>query len=233
MPRRLVLALTALALGAGAAASPAHASVPAAEAGPAVVRGPGFDSCPALSELPEGAEPADWRCEAMTADGHLTLGRMDQALGRGMTITFAEGTVNGEFHQVFGRMTAAPVRVGGTFLKLTPRYAGHFDFHENDERRGELDLAFRLSGPAVPPSCSIGTDADPVRLKLKETAAPTVVSKEPLVVAFSVADNAFSAPRTSGCGRLGPAIDAALRLPSPTGANAFDLDARVAFRSYS
>ncbi len=90
----------------------------------------------------------------MTAVGHLTLGRIDQSLDKGMAITFAEGTVSGEFRQVFGAMTAAPVRVRGTWLEITPRYAGYFDFHSNDQRRGELNLTFGISGlpcrPAVP-----------------------------------------------------------------------------------
>ncbi|MFD4559505.1 hypothetical protein ACFWP5_35185 [Streptomyces sp. NPDC058469] len=224
--RRLVLSLAALTLGAGVTAGPAYA------AGPTPVRGAAFDACPALSELPDGADPAAWRCEAMTAVGHLTLGRVDQSLGRAMAITFAEGTVNGEFRQVFGGMAAVPVRVRGTLLTITPQYAGYFDFQSNDERRGELDLTFRLSGPAVPSGCSIGTDADPIRLVLKETKASAVVSQDPLVVAFGVADNRFAAPRTSGCGRLGPVLDEALRVPSPAGANSLDLDARVSFRSY-
>lgn len=225
--RRLAVSLAALTLGAGAAAGPAHA----AGAAP-TVRGADFGACPALSVLPEGADPAAWRCEAMTAVGHLTLGRIDQSLGGAMAITFAEGTVDGEFHQVFGGMTAVPVRVRGMPLAITPRYAGYFDFQSNDERRGELDLTFRLSGPAVPSGCSIGTDADPVRLVLKETKASTVVSQDPLLVAFGVADNRFTAPRTSGCGRLGPVLDRVLRIPSPAGANSLDLDARVSFRSY-
>ncbi len=198
LARRLVLSLTALTLGVGVTAGSAHAAVPVP------VKGADFRACPALSELPEGADPGAWRCEAMTAVGHLTLGRIDQSLDKGMAITFAEGTVSGEFRQVFGAMTAAPVRVRGTWLEITPRYAGYFDFHSNDQqRRGELNLTFGISGSAVPSGCSIGTDADPVRLVLKETKASTVVSQDPLVVAFGVADNRFTAPRTSGCGRLG------------------------------
>ncbi|MFJ3893078.1 hypothetical protein [Streptomyces sp. NPDC090083] len=226
LARRFVLSLAALTLGVGVTAGSAHAAVPA----PA--RGIDFGACPALSELPEGADPGAWRCEAMTASGHMTLGRLDQSLGRGMAITFAEGTVDGQVRQVFGAMTAAPVRVRGIPLVITPRYAGYFDFQSNDQRRGELNLTFAISGPAVPPGCSIGTDADPVRLVLKETAASTVVSQDPLVLAFGVADNRFTAPRTSGCGRLGPVLDAVLRMPSPAGANSLALNARVGLRGY-
>ncbi|MCX5605925.1 hypothetical protein OOK29_48280 [Streptomyces phaeochromogenes] len=237
--RPLVMALSALALAAGtgaATAGPVQADVGAsagagAGAG-ADARELGFADCPTLSELPEGADPAKWRCEAMTATGHLTLGRVEVPIDRPLAITFAEGSVDGEFRQVFGAMAATPLRVRGTPLSITPRYGGYSDFESNDERRGELDLTFRISGPGVPRGCSIGTDAAPVHLVLKETDPSRVVSPDPLIVAFGVADNRFAAPGTSGCGRLGPVLDKVLRLPAPAGVNGIDLDARVALRSY-
>ncbi|WP_225890976.1 hypothetical protein [Streptomyces dioscori] len=233
------MALSAVALAAGmsaAAVAPAHAG-PGARSGPGHdlgTRDRGFQDCPALSELPPGADPAKWRCEAMTAAGHLTLGRVDVEVpaDRPLAITFAEGTVDGEFRQVFGAMAATPLRVGGTPLSITPRYGGYSDFQSNDERRGELDLTFRISGPGVPPGCSIGGGADPVHLVLIETDPPKVVTPDPLVVTFGVADNRFAVPGTSGCGPLGPVLDKALRLPSPAGANGIDLAARVTMRSY-
>ncbi|MFG2346374.1 hypothetical protein [Streptomyces phaeochromogenes] len=239
--RRLAMTLSALALAVGtgaATASPSQAApVPGAGAvADAHARADagqlGFTDCPSLSELPEGADPAKWRCEAMTATGHLTLGRADVPIGRPLAITFAEGRVDGEFRQVFGAMAATPLRVRGTPLSITPRYGGYSDFESNDERRGELDLTFRISGPGVPRGCSIGTDAAPVHLVLKETDPSRVVSPDPLVVAFGVADNRFAAPGTSGCGRLGRVLDKVLGLPAPAGVNGIDLDARVALRSY-
>ncbi|WP_327395595.1 hypothetical protein [Streptomyces phaeochromogenes] len=239
--RRLVMALSALTLAAGtgaATAGPVQADV-GASAGAGVGAGAGADArelgfadCPTLSELPEGADPAKWRCEAMTAMGHLTLGRVEVPIDRPLAITFAEGRVDGEFRQVFGAMAATPLRVRGTPLSITPRYGGYSDFESNDERRGELDLTFRISGPGVPRGCSIGTDTAPIHLVLKETDPSRVVSPDPLIVAFGVADNRFAAPGTSGCGRLGPVLDKVLRLPAPAGVNGIDLDARVALRSY-
>ena len=229
--RRLVMTLSALALAAGTGAATAGPVQADASAG-VDVRHRGFADCPSLSELPEGADPAKWRCEAMTATGHLTLGRVEMPIDRPLAITFAEGRVDGEFRQVFGAMAATPLRVRGTPLSITPRYGGYSDFESNDERRGELDLTFRISGPGVPRGCSIGTEADPVHLVLKETDPSRVVSPDPLIVAFGVADNRFAAPGTSGCGLLGPVLDRALRLPAPAGVNGIDLDARVALRSY-
>ncbi|MCX4236350.1 hypothetical protein [Streptomyces ortus] len=236
--RRIATALFALALaaGVGAAAVPAHAGVgrsPSPGTGTSA-EARGFQDCPALSELPPGADPAKWRCEAMTATGHLRLGRLAVEIpdGRPLAITFAEGTVDGEFRQVFGTMAAVPLHVGGTPLSITPRYGGSSDFQSNDERRGELDLTFLISGPGVPPGCSIGSGADPVHLVLLETDPPRVVTPDPLVVGFGVEDNRFAVPGTSGCGPLGLVLDKTLRLPSPAGANGIALDARVSMRPY-
>lgn len=238
--RRLVMTLSAVALAVSAGAETAATAAETAAVGSAQAdakaradaRNRGFQDCPALSELPKGTDPAKWRCEAMTAVGYLTLGRVDVSIERPLAITFAEGTDDGEFRQVFGAMAATPLRVRGTPLSITPRYGGYSDFQSNDERRGELDLTFRITGPGVPPGCSIGSEADPVHLVLKETEPPKVVTPVPLVVTFGVEDSRFEAPRASGCGRMGPVLDKVLRLPSPAGVNSIDLDARVAMRSY-
>ncbi|MFH8371779.1 hypothetical protein [Streptomyces sp. NPDC018031] len=216
---RAVVAVCALAAGLGAVSGQAGAAEPES----------GFEACP---RLPAGADPAAWRCEVMSATGHLSIGRFDEPIAVPITVTFAEGRMNGEFHQVFGELTASPIRAGRTPLTLTPVYAGYSDFLSTDERRGELDLGFKLSGPALPPGCAIGSDADPVHLVLKDTEPTKVISEKPLIVTFGARDIAFTAPRTSGCGRLGPALDKVLGLPSPSGSNAIDLDATVALRSY-
>lgn len=225
------LAALAAALISVPVASGAPAAVAASAADPAVPEF-SFEACPAAAELPEGADPAAWRCEAMVATGHLTLGRIDQPIDRPMTVTFAEGRVDGEFAQVFAEMTAEPIRIRHTPWSVTPVYAGFSDFESTDERRGELDLAFALSGPLLPPGCSIGSEAEPVHLVLKDTRETEVISQEPTVVSFSIADESFAAPRTSGCGRLGPVLDLLLRLPSPAGENGIALDAHVALRPY-
>ncbi|MFF3481775.1 hypothetical protein ACFYXC_00640 [Streptomyces sp. NPDC002701] len=235
--RRLVMALSAVALAtasvSAATAAPAHAGASADASAGADAQERAFQDCPALAELPDGARPADWRCEAMTAVGHLTLGRVEVPIDEPLAITFAEGTVDGEFRQVFGAMAATPLRVRGTPLSITPRYGGYSDFESNDERRGELDLTFGITGPGLPSGCSIGSTTAPVHLVLLETDPPKVVTPDPLVVTFGVEDNRFAIPRTSGCGLLGPVLDKALRLPAPAGVNSIDLDARVTMRSYS
>lgn len=173
----------------------------------------------------------------MHATGHLRMGAVDEPLTEPMKITFAEGRVDGEFRQVFGEMTAAPIRVGGTPLTLTPQYGGYSDFLSDDTRRGEFDIKFAIGPahrlPALPWSgCSVGSDEDAIHLVLKDTEPTRVISRDPLVVAFGAQDTEFAAPGTSGCGPLGRALDRALGLPSTAGANAFDMDVTVAIRPY-
>ncbi|MFC8077613.1 hypothetical protein ACFUN8_19000 [Streptomyces sp. NPDC057307] len=197
-----------------------------------------FSACPAAEELPAGADPGTWRCEVMHATGHLRMGDVDEPLTEPMKITFAEGRVDGEFRQVFGEMTAAPIRVGGTPLTLTPQYGGYSDFLSDDTRRGEFDIKFAIGsayGPPARPSssgCSVGSDKDAVHLVLKDTVPTRVISEDPLVVAFGAQDTDFAAPGTRGCGPLSRVLDRALGLPSAAGANAFDMDVTVGIRPY-
>ncbi|WP_031004009.1 hypothetical protein [Streptomyces sp. NRRL F-5727] len=220
--------LAGLALG----AAPAHGTERGAEL-------PEFDfsACPTVDELPAGADPGTWRCEVMHATGHLRMGAVDEPLTEPMRIAFAEGRVGGEFRQVFGRMTAAPIRVGGTPLTLTPQYGGYADFLSDETRRGEFDVRFAIGAahglPALPSSgCSVGGDAEAVRLVLKDTAPTRVISRDPLVVTFGAQDAEFAAPRAGGCGTLGRAVDRLLGLPSAAGANVFAMDVTVAIRPY-
>ncbi|QOV33388.1 hypothetical protein IM697_24560 [Streptomyces ferrugineus] len=220
--------LAGLALG----AAPAHGAERAADL-------PEFDfsACPTIDELPAGADSGTWRCEVMHATGHLRMGTIDEPLTEPMKITFAEGRVGGEFRQVFGEMTAAPIRVGGTPLTLTPQYGGYSDFLSDDTRRGEFDIKFAIGSahglPALPSSsCSVGSGEDAVHLVLKNTDPMQVISRDPLVAAFGAQDTEFAVPGTSGCGPLSRALNRVLGLPSAAGANAFDMDVTVAIRPY-
>ncbi|KOU72619.1 hypothetical protein ADK57_09660 [Streptomyces sp. MMG1533] len=196
-----------------------------------------FSACPTVDELPAGADPGTWRCEVMHATGHLHMGAVDEPITEPMKITFAEGRVDGEFRQVFGEMTAAPIPLGRTPLTLTPRYGGYSDFLSDDTRRGEFDIKFAIGSAhglsALPSSgCSVGSDEDAVHLVLKDTEPTRVVSKDPLVVAFGAQDTEFAAPGSSGCGPLSRALDRTLGLPSVAGVNAFDMNVTVAIQPY-
>ncbi|KPC78365.1 hypothetical protein [Streptomyces mutomycini] len=223
----------ALIVGLALGAAPAHGAERGADL-------PEFDfsTCPTVDELPAGADPGTWRCEVMHATGHLRMGAVDEPLTEPMGITFAEGRVDGEFRQVFGEMTAVPIRVGGTPLTLTPQYGGYSDFLSDDTRRGEFDIKFAIGSahglPARPSSgCSVGSDEDAVHLVLKDTDPTRVISRDPLVVAFGAQDAEFAAPGTGGCGPLSRVLDRALGLPSAAGANTFNMDVTVAIRSYT
>ncbi|RII11303.1 hypothetical protein DSC45_28865 [Streptomyces sp. YIM 130001] len=194
-----------------------------------------FGACPARAELPADADPGTWRCEAMEATGHLKVGGVDEPIDRPIRITFAEGRVDGAFRQVFGDMTAEPIRVGGSPLTLTPQYGGYSDFESDDVRRGELDLTFAVGLRGVPGgghACAVGSDRDAVHLVLQDTDPTRVISEEPLVVAFGAEDRRFAVPCTSGCGPLGRVLDHRLDLPSPVGDNRISLDAVVGIRPY-
>ncbi len=187
-----------------------------------------FTSCPARAELPEGADPALWRCEVITATGSLTIGKAHVPLKEPVVITHAEGRIDGEFHQVFGGLEADPVPVPGTPLRMKLRYGGSFDFHSNEERMGELALTLGLSsGPLLPRGCAIGSEAKPVQLTLQAAGNPAP-GQMPDVVA-----EPFAAPRTSGCGKVGPVLDSALGLPAPPEQNSLYLDGERAIRPYA
>ncbi|GAA2085183.1 hypothetical protein GCM10009801_46760 [Streptomyces albiaxialis] len=187
-----------------------------------------FADCPSRAELPEGADPEKWRCEVMSATGSLKLGRISIPLKKPVTVTHAEGRIDGEFHQVFGGLKAAPIRVPRTPLSLSLRYGGYFDFHTNDQRMGELDLTFGLSAPGLPRRCSIGGGSqDAVHLILKAVGEP-----EPGEMPEAV-DSSFTVPRTSGCGPFGPVLDKAIDLPSPSGENAISLNGERQIRPYA
>ncbi|WP_329457352.1 hypothetical protein [Streptomyces sp. NBC_01497] len=213
------LAYASLALLAG---GPVGQDRPAAS--PSASPAASFAACPPRSALPAGADPAAWRCEVMSATGHLTLGRIDVPIAAPMTVTHAEGTVDGHHEQVWGGLSATPIRVGRSPFTLTARYAGHFDFLSDATRVGELDLTFTLSGPGLPSGCRAGDDADPVHLVFQPASPDSTTAIE---------DVTFAAPGTHGCGVLGPLLDRAAALPSPPGRNSIVLNGERSARSYA
>ncbi|MDJ1131571.1 hypothetical protein [Streptomyces iconiensis] len=188
-----------------------------------------FASCPTRAQLPEGADPSAWRCEVMTATGRLTVGALSVPLEKPITVTHAEGRIDGVFHQVFGGLKSEPVRIPGSPLRLTMRYGGSFDFHSNDERLGELSVRFLLAdrGGLLPRNCAIGSTAKPVQLTLKVVGEPQPGQMP------DAQDKTFTAPRTSGCGPLGRLLDRGLDLPAPAGQNEIFLDGDRAIRAYT
>lgn len=202
----------------------------------------GFADCPAL---PAGADPALWRCEELRSTGTARFGGVDVRLAN-MTMTFAEGELNGQYAQVFGALRAEPTRVPGgllgvpgsdrnPLLRLDIRleYAGYADFHSDGDHMGEQHLKFRVVSPLLPPTCTVGTDDDPIALKPVRTSGPDVISTDPRVLGFSIADTEFAVPAAHGCGRLDEFVNHRFGLPSPVGTNTITLDTMVGLKDYA
>ncbi|WP_244189424.1 hypothetical protein [Streptomyces incarnatus] len=194
-----------------------------------------FGDCPAL---PDGVEPARWRCEVHSAAPRLTLGKVTVSLAP-ITMTHAEGPMpDGSNGQVWGAMHSSPTAVPGGLtgtpggdraavlgLAIQPEYGGRSDFYT-----GQFSLRFRLLGPLVPHSCTIGADA-PVDFQLKRSGPSKWVSQDPPVIEFSAYDDTFTAPAAEHCGPLTGALNRRLGLPATEG-NLLSYDASYTFRTY-
>ncbi|MBY8882735.1 hypothetical protein K7862_34625 [Streptomyces sp. PLK6-54] len=230
-----------------AAAAPAHAASGSASTLSAAAQSPSasadtFRDCPAL---PAGVDPSQWRCEALTATGSLTLGSRTVPALAPMTITHAEGPLaDGGDGQVWGAMRSGPGPVPGgllgipgtadrnpwTSLSLMPEYGGRSDFYSTGNSLGLLTLRFRVLSPLLPRTCVIGRD-NPVELRLQRVGGSQWVSQDPPVIDFDARDDAFAVPAATGCGPLGPLVDAHLGVPAATG-NSIALSASYTFATY-
>lgn len=216
---RLAATFAAAAAVVGLAAAPAAADTPEFT----------FADCPTV--LPTGADPAKWRCEEMAATGTARFGALPTLDLSMLKMTFAEGTLDGRFAQTFGALRSEPVRIPRSHLSLEFQYGGFSDFQSNAERMGEVHLKLAVKGFGVPSTCTIGTDAEPLRFVVKRLTPTEVVSTNPLVVRFSIADTAFTVPRSSECGPFSRMIDTRLGLPSVEG-NSLVLHNRAGIRGY-
>jgi hypothetical protein len=162
----------------------------------------------------------------MVATGRLTLGSLDLPAIAPMTITHAEGKLNGVDAQVFGRLRSGPTSVAGGLLQVTPRYAGQADFFQHGDIKGSVSLRFELRGPLLPRSCAIG---GPVRTALRQVGNTTVISTEPPVLAFSLADDALTVPAARNCGPLTGLLNRRAGLP---GSGQLRLDTQYSYVGY-
>ncbi|WP_367128819.1 hypothetical protein [Saccharothrix sp. HUAS TT1] len=191
--------------------------------------------------LPAGADPAQWRCEVLLSRGSIGFGRLGES-DLALRLVFAEGRLAGEFAQVFGSLAAEPIRVRGGLpgpdgrelpLDLRVEHAGFADFLSVGDRMGEQHLKIRVGSPLLPDTCTIGDDADPIRLRPVRVGAHEVVSQDPAVLRFTAADTGFAVPAARGGGRLDRVVNDVLGLPSPAGANSVRLTTLVGLRKYS
>ncbi|SFB61882.1 hypothetical protein SAMN05216266_12924 [Amycolatopsis marina] len=220
--RRALAALAGASLIATTAAVPAIAQQPS---------GFDFTACPAI---PAGADPAKWRCEVLISTGTLSFGRIRELPLREMRLTFAEGTLDGRFAQVFGSLEAEPTPLPGaprTTVQL--RYAGYSDFESNDERKGEIDLALRVRGPLLAPGCTIGEEQNPIHSEIQQVGPTEVISADPPVLRFTSVDEQLAVPAARHCGRLGRSLNRWLDLPASSGENVLRQTTHVGLRPYT
>ncbi|WP_019631113.1 hypothetical protein [Actinomadura atramentaria] len=220
---------------------------------------PTFDlraDCPAL---PAGAEPAAWEClEMVVAGGSMTLGGITQQISAPLRLVVQAGPPAGggpnEVKQV--RMDPAPMKVpGGVFgllgiptfpglddvpgvrVAIEPHYAGGFSFALPT---ATMDLRVRIDNLFLGDSCYLGGEKDPLRfsmiadmstLRIVSPGDPADPLGSPTVLSATASDETFSVP-ASDCGLLGPVIDWAAGLPSPSGKNTATFNTFIALGSY-
>ncbi|ONI91787.1 hypothetical protein ALI144C_00680 [Actinosynnema sp. ALI-1.44] len=203
-----------------------------------------FADCP---RIPAGADPAKWRCEVLMSSGTIELGGLaEQPLGA-MRMVFAEGQSDGKYAQVFGSLQAEPTRVLGgllgipgsddrnPLLRLDVRieYAGFADFLSVGDQMGEQHLKLRVISPLLPSTCTIGDDKDPIKLRPTRTSGPDVVSTNPPVARFTMADKQFAVPRARGCNGLDRLLDKRFGLPAASGTNLLKMTTLVQMKYYN
>ncbi|MCU7824588.1 hypothetical protein KSNIM_23630 [Kitasatospora sp. DSM 101779] len=197
----------------------------------------GYADCP---ELPQGVDPARWRCEVHLATPKLHLGAADLPVLRPIMMVHAEGPLaDGAPGQVWGAWHGGgPVAVPGGLtgtpagdrspvlgLSLEADYGGASDFYT-----GSMQMRFRLSGPLLPAGCEVGRST-PVGLHFKRAGSSEWVSRNPPLIHFSAYDDTFAAPAPEGCGPLTGLLSHRLGLPA-TGGNLLSYDASYTFRTY-
>ncbi|MFD5798154.1 hypothetical protein ACFWIO_32445 [Streptomyces diastatochromogenes] len=232
--RRAAAALAGAAVLAGAAAVCAPGVAAAAPAA-ASASATDFSDCPTL---PDGVDPARWRCEVHTAAPRLTIGKVTVDLAP-ITMTHAEGPLpDGSNGQVWGAMHSVPTAVPGGLtgtpagdhapvlgMAIQPEYGGRSDFYT-----GRFSLRFGLIGPLLPHGCTIGASA-PVDFQLKRSGPSKWVSQDPPVIEFSAYDDTFTAPAAEHCGPLTSSLNRRLGLPAAD-QNLMSYDASYTFRTY-
>jgi hypothetical protein len=188
-----------------------------------------FSDCPTI---PANADPGTWRCEVLASHGNVQIGRTGELPISSMRTVFAEGTIGGQYAQVFGSLQAEPIRVPGTSTTMRMTYAGFSDFLSVGDRMGELHLKIAARSPFLPRSCTIGTDQDPIVFKPLRTSGPEVVSQNPPVRKFSMRDNEFPVPRAYHCDPFERLLEHRLGVPSPAGTNDLTLTTYAGIKAY-
>lgn len=246
-----VATTAALAAALVATPTPAHAAVT-------------FENCPTYSD----------QCfKAVTTGGSFTIGPLTIPLEGDIVLTGGMSGTEMVTPLDEPRLSATPLQVPGgllglagtekllpglTDIKATTQLAGVPQVNIFDVLYGEgpgvvLPVKIKLSNPLLGPSCMIGTDANPITLRLTTGQTAPPAPNQPItgdrgtlsfdaesgaVVAEGtrLVDNAFTVPAATGCSALGikllnldSVVNGRQKLPSPAGTNTAVFESDSAF----
>jgi len=251
--------LAALAASAAAVAATVVGVPAPAQAAPVT-----FENCPAYSD----------QCfKAVTTGGSFTIGPLTIPLTGAITLTGGMSGSDEVSPLEEPKLSAAALQVPGgllglagterllsgiTDIKATTQLAGTPKVNIYDVLYGEgpglvLPVKIKLSNALLGPSCMIGSDANPIELRLTtgQTAPPppnqpiagdrgtlTFEPESGAVVAEGsrLVDNGFAVPAAKGCSALGlkllnldGVVNGRQKLPSPAGSNTAVFESEAAF----
>ena len=181
-----------------------------------------FSDCPTL---PAGADPFFSRCfVAVVTSGTFKIGKFDQKIEKPIRLTYAT-TFNldtFETSTVFGgleaeKMLVQPGLFGDPLLTAVyakVEYAGSFEMPVSSDFLINLAIKVRLVNPVLGSNCTVGTNSNPIMLKLTTgttsppapntpiTGEPVTPAREtppPEVLQAKHVGNSFAVPGAKGC----------------------------------
>ncbi|MFE9106195.1 hypothetical protein [Actinomadura geliboluensis] len=180
-----------------------------------------FSDCP---PLPEGAHPTFSNCYVgVITSGTFKIGNFDQAIEEPIRFTYANtfNPTTFETKVLFGGLSAPKMLVqdglfGDPFLTAVyarVEYAGKFEMPVSSDFEITLGVKVRLINPVLGSNCTVGTNSNPILLKLttgttNPPAPNTPITGEGLQVVQTTPEvvrsakhvgNDFAVPGAKGC----------------------------------
>ncbi|GLW61924.1 hypothetical protein Arub01_01680 [Actinomadura rubrobrunea] len=198
--------------------------------------------------------------------GRLQFGTIDQKIDKPIALTYANGfdPVTLEQSFVFRPLKGEPLKVAGgvlgipgtdvlPFLELyaQAQLARDPEVSPVDDPNVAYRMHMKIKNinPLLGDTCYVGSDSDPITLNLTfGTTNPPPPNKpitgrgiephpdDPTVFTSTVVDNAFSVPKSTGCGPWGllnGIADFRAGLPAKAGTNTAVFETMAKFRGYS
>ncbi|GAB3672363.1 hypothetical protein GCM10027589_41820 [Actinocorallia lasiicapitis] len=221
-----------------------------------------YDDCPAL---PADLPAAETYCSVIViTGGRLKIGKIDQEITSPIKLTFlgysdAMGTTN---ISIYRPLKSDPIRIkGGLFGVTGSDFLPVLQIHAKPVAVGDpvflppsgaflaMGLKLKVQNLLVGDDCTIGSDADPLKLNVGWEAtnppapntpitgeAPAMHPDDPTVITATVVDNSFAVPQASNCGPFAlfnPIVDYRAGTPSAAGTNTAVFDIQWGNRTYS